>query len=241
MKCLSYRYDPTKEHEMTHILLSRGILGTPEVVNKVSPYLKATDRVVIVNLSFFLFHLPDEASYRAFYDQGSRYYDKMINSFAPYGIKEKNIVWLDYYKDSSDQAKEKIQNADVLYFPGGAPDLFMERIIERDLKQTIEAHQGVMIGSSAGAMIQFKHYHMTPDREYRSFAYGEGLAWIDDFAIEVHYRRRKKQKKAMRRVHKDGTHDIFVIPDEGLIIYDQKRIMAYLGARQIYSKKGIIR
>lgn len=231
----------TKEHGMTHILLSRGILGKPEVANKVGPYLKATDKVVIVNLSFFLFHLPDEASYRAYYDKGSPYYDKIVTSFAPYGIKEKNIVWLDYYKDSIEEGKDKIRNADVLYFPGGAPDLFMERIRKRDLKHVIEAHQGVMIGSSAGAMIQFKRYHISPDREYASFSYEEGLDRIRDFAIEVHYRRRKKQKKAMRRVHKDGTDDIYAIPDQGLIICDRDRIMTYLGARQIYSKKGIIR
>lgn len=226
---------------MTHILLSRSILGKPEVVDKVGRYLKATDRVVIVNLSFFSFHLPDETSYRRFYDKGSPYYDKIINSFEPYGIKEKNVTWLDYYKDTSEVAKEKVRNADILYFPGGAPDLFMERINERDLKNSIERHQGVMIGSSAGAMIQFKRYHISPDREYASFAYGEGLDLIRDFRIEVHYRRRKKQKKAMRRVHKDGVDDIYVIPDEGLIIYDHKHIMSYFGARRIYSKKGIIR
>ncbi|MFP4187755.1 MAG: Type 1 glutamine amidotransferase-like domain-containing protein [Acholeplasmataceae bacterium] len=226
---------------MTHILLSRGILGTPPVVDRVGSYLKATDRVVIVNLSFFLFHLPDEASYRAFYDRGSPYYDKIVASFAPYGIREDNIVWLDYYQDSNEVAKDKIRNADVLYFPGGAPDLFMERIIERDLKRDIEAHRGVMIGSSAGAMIQFHCYHITPDREYASFAYGEGLDRIRGFDIEVHYRRRKKQKKAMRRVHRDGVHDIYALPDEGVILYHQNLVMPYLGARQIYAKKGIIR
>lgn len=230
-----------KEHDMIHILLSRGILGKQEVVPIVNTYLRKSDRVTIVNYSFFPFHLPDETSYRRFYEKGSPYYEKMINSFEPYGINEHNTDWVDYYDDTSEDALKKIGNADVLYFPGGAPDLFMERIIDRGLKEAIEAHQGVMIGSSAGAMIQFKRYHIAPDREYASFSYAEGLDLIRDFAIEVHYRRRKKQKKAMRRVHKDGIHDIYALPDHGLIVYDQSRVMPYLGARQIYSKKGIIR
>ncbi|MCF7932846.1 MAG: Type 1 glutamine amidotransferase-like domain-containing protein [Acholeplasmataceae bacterium] len=224
----------------THILMSRGILKSEHVINLCKPLIKATDQVVIVNLSFFPFHLPDEASYRAFYGPDSLYHQKMIDSFEPYGIKASSIRYVDYYDDDESTAKRKIEEADILYFPGGAPDLLMDRVNQKKLKESIEAHKGLVIGSSAGAMVQFRSFHISPDNEYPVFIEHQGLDMIDAFAIEVHYRRRVVQKKAMRRVWKKTRKDLYVIPDDGVLVYDGSQVMCAGSARKHYGKKGVI-
>ena len=49
---------------------------------------------------------------------------------------------------------------------GGAPDLMMKRIKEKKLKKLIKNYKGIMIGYSAGAMIQLDSYHISPDEDY---------------------------------------------------------------------------
>lgn len=224
---------------MTNILLSRGIIGNPSMIDHFKPYIKKTDEVVIIALSHFPTYTPDEKAYNDYYEKGGEYYQKMVDSFEPYGIKEAQIKWVHYFKDNHNSAVEKIKQADIIYFPGGAPDLMMMRINAFKLKEVLEAHQGLFIGSSAGAMIQMASYHISQDEDYPSFRYEKGLDLLKGFSIEVHYRRRKKQKAALRKVNRAFRHPIYAIPDDGAIIVTQDGIQCIHTARKIYNNKGV--
>ncbi|PKK96854.1 MAG: peptidase S51 [Tenericutes bacterium HGW-Tenericutes-3] len=226
---------------MVNILLSRGIIGHDSMIEHFKPYIKESDQVVIVALSHFPSYTPDEKAYNDYYEKGGEYYQKMVDSFKPYGVSENQIKWVHYFKDDQKSAIEKIKNADIVYFPGGAPDLMMMRIKAFGIKETLEAHQGVFIGSSAGAMIQMKAYHISPDFDYPSFRYEEGLDLLKGFSVEVHYRRRKKQKAALRKVHRAYKHPIYAIPDEGAIIVTQESINCIWPAQALYTRKGVVK
>ena len=226
---------------MLNILLSRGILHHPHIYHEVKQYLKKTDRVVILAFSFFKDQFSNEDQYHEFYEKNGEYYQKMIDTFAPYGITENHISWINYYKDTKETAIKKIKEADIIYFPGGAPDLMMERIHAFGLIEAIESFNKTYIGSSAGAMIQLENYHISKDNEYPSFSYEKGLHLLKDISIEVHYRRRKKQKSALRKVFRAYQHPIFAIPDDGALIIEQGKVTPIGSAFQVYDQKGIIR
>lgn len=226
---------------MVNILLSHSILNQPHVFEHAKKFIRSTDYVAILAFSFFDHQFLTEQDYHQFYEKNGEYYEKMMNIFDTYGIKENQVLWINYYKDTKTSAIEKIKKADIVYFPGGAPELMMKRILEFDIKEAIEAHQKVYVGSSAGAMIQFREYHMSPDYDYPHFSYEKGLNLCTGFFIEVHYRRRKKQKSALRKVHRAYHQPIYVIPDDGAIIVDQNEIFCIGSAYQYYDKKGIIR
>lgn len=86
-----------------------------------------------------------------------------------YGVKEENINWINYFKDTYENAKVKIRNSNILFLTGGLPVKMMSRLIEFDLIDDIESFTGVIIGSSAGAMVQIAEYHITPDEDYNIF------------------------------------------------------------------------
>lgn len=226
---------------MINILMSRGILGNPELSDELKVYIKKEHKVVILLYSFFDKDLPTEEDYDLYYQKGSEYDEKMMTSFAPYGIKESQISYIDYYKDSSEVATKKIQEADIIYFPGGAPDQMMKRIKERNIQEVLEKHQKIYIGSSAGAMIQFKNYHISKDFDYAYFSYEEGLNLLSGFSIEVHFRRRKNQKRAMRKVHRSYKHPIITLPDDGVCVVTKDEIYVMGSARVYYDDRGIIR
>jgi peptidase E len=226
---------------MTHILMSRSILAKEEVVIYLKNYIRSDDKVLVIALSFFNHQVQNENDYHKLYEKNSEYYQKIINQFAPYGIKEENIVWLNYYHDQYEDAIKKINDADIIYFPGGAPDLMMKRIIEMGIKEVLEKQDKLFIGSSAGAMIQFKNYYISKDGDYKVFSYEKGLDLLSGFFIEVHYRRRKTQKSSMRKVFRAYKEDIYSIPDDGMMIVNQNQIRPILTSKRIYHKKGIIK
>ena len=43
--------------------------------------------------------------------------------------KKNQIMWIYYFDDTKSICKTKILDADIIYFPGGAPDEMMERIL----------------------------------------------------------------------------------------------------------------
>lgn len=49
-------------------------------------------------------------------------------------------------------------------------------------------------------MIQLDEYHISPDPDYPSFSYERGLAYRNDFDIEVHYDQTKTQLASIKRV-----------------------------------------
>src|SRR5690625_1183616 len=277
---------------MINVLMSRsGALIEDYAFKHLKDVLKPNMNVLVIGFSFF--GILDEKSYFDMYDSNSEYYLKIQNNFKFYGID--NVNWLYYYNQSKEQMINLIKNADVIYFPGGAPDLMMERIIEKDILKPLKEFNKIVIGSSAGAMIQLKHYHISPDQEYFKysehkglgyiediyieihyykkkkqqkfnilligtyekkmiklkyynistdkdyfkFSEHEGLGYIDDFFIEVHYAKRKKQKKAMRRMRKTYLKEVYTIPDDGMLIVNNNEIKVLNSARKFYNRRGI--
>ena len=226
---------------MTHILLSRGILAEPYIHAHLKSYIQPSDKVAVVAFSFFKEHVQTQQDYDALYLKDGTYYQKMVDAFKPYGIQEKQISFLHYYNDDQQTLVKKINDASIIYFPGGAPDLLMERIHEKQLFSVIQNQQDkVIVGSSAGAMVQFDCFHISPDREYHKFQYLEGLGFLTGFGIEVHYRRRRKQKSSLRKVRRLKKIPLYAIPDEGALIIAHNQIKC-IKAYQLYNPKGVIR
>lgn len=212
-----------------------GALTSDYASKHIKQILKPNMKVLVIGFSFF--NTLDETSYFIMYDKDSEYYTKIKNNFLFYGINQ--VDWIYYYKQTKEEMINLIKEADVLYFPGGAPDLMMERIIEKDILKPLKEFNKIVIGSSAGAMIQLNKYHISPDNEYFKFSEHEGLGYIDDFFIEVHYNKRKQQKKSMRKMRKKYLKPIYTIPDEGMLIVEDNNIKIINEAKKFYNRKGI--
>ena len=132
--------------------------------------------------------------------ENGMYYGGITGGFAAYGIQESQITFLDYFRDTKESAGEKVERADILYFLGGLPDRMLDRIEEFSLTDALLRHRGVVMGYSAGAVIQLGEYHLSPDEDYPEFAYYRGLPYLEGFYLEVHYEGTEVQKDAVRRV-----------------------------------------
>lgn len=221
-----------------NVLMSRsGGLTAAYAIDELKKIIKPKMKVAIIGFSFF--NNLSEEDYFNYYGKDSEYAMKMAELFKFYDVTDVN--WIFYYKQSLDEQIKLINDADILYYPGGAPDLMFERIKEKNLLEKLKAFKGIIIGSSAGAMIQLETYHISKDNEYSKFSLNEGLGYINNFFIEVHYRRRKKQKSSLRKMNKTFKKPLYIIPDDGILIYKDNAVATLGSAKMAYDGKGVVK
>lgn len=202
----------------------------------VAKYINSDDKVLIIPFSFDEKISSDKDWQDAYRKGNGEYYKNIVTPFLHYGIKEENINWINYFKDTKEASKFEIKNSKVIFLTGGLPDKMMLRLIEFDLIDTIENFTGLIIGSSAGAMVQVAEYHITPDEDYNIFTYNIGLNLIKNFDIEVHYEGTEVQNRYINKVLVEKRDKMYAITNTGGIIVDNKKI-TLLGDTQIFSKK----
>ncbi len=85
-------------------------------------------------------------------------------------------------------------------------------------------YKKIIIGSSAGAMVQIKDYHITPDEDYGTFTYNKGLNLIKNFGVEVHYEATNLQNYFIKKVLSEKKDIIYALKDNGGIIVENDSI-----------------
>lgn len=211
---------------MVNILLEGFHADAGWLMPELKKYIKPGMKVAIVALSFRDSQACDIDGWNALYSRdGGMYYGGMVNALCAYGIREDDIAFVNYFADSHDTAAAKIAAADILYFPGGLPDRMMERITEMGLYDIIAAHKGVAMGFSAGAVIQMKEYHLSPDSDYPEFAYYRGFPWLEGFYLEVHYEGNDVQKECISRVLREKKCPVYATEFmKGAMIFEDGRL-----------------
>lgn len=179
--------------------------------------LKPEMKVTVVALSFNAGMNEAEAA-----SEGHR--RDLLPAFMHYGIAPGQIELVNWFRDTPQTARGKIQNSDVLFFTGGWPDHMMYRLRRWGLLELIEQFDGIIMGCSAGAMVQMKHYHITPDEDYPSFCYQEGMNMLDRFYIEVHYQETELQQASIDRVRREKGKPVFAMYNDGGLLVEGGRI-----------------
>ena len=203
---------------MTNILHNRYDIQADWLKPALIRYIKPRMRVCVIAFSFRAARVKNAADWDALYAPGGVYYEGIADSFAVYGIEKEQIEFINCFADTKESARKKVMCADILYFPGGLPDKMYERLQEFDLIDDVKAHEGIVMGYSAGALIQLGEYHLSPDRDYPQFGYYEGLGWLNDFYVEVHYENAAVQNEAIERVLRERNKPVYGLPDDGAII-----------------------
>lgn len=163
---------------MINILLDALDFSADFLHEELKRYIHPEDKVVVLAFSYRDRDVCCLEDWNRLYGKsGGLYYEGMVSPFSRYGIPEDHIQWINYYADSKSEAAELIRGADILYLP----DRMMERIDEFDLKNTLLQFQGVVLGYSAGELIQLEEYHLSPDQDYPEFTCFKGLPLLNGF------------------------------------------------------------
>lgn len=226
---------------MVHILLDRLDFSAGFLYQELRHYLHPDFHVVIPAFSYRDSAVHCLADWNKLYKpQDGIYYHAMVAPFLHYNIPEFHIHWINPFTDSKARSAELIRNADVLYLPGGLPDRMLERMDAFDLRAPLLQFQGVMIGYSAGALIQLEEYHLSPDSDYPEFSYYKGLPLLKDFYLEVHYEGTPVQDQAIQRVLKERRKPVYAtVTDRSAILIDGSKTR-FLGDVRIFTPESYV-
>lgn len=195
---------------MINILLDVYNIENPHLYCELKNYIKPNHSVAVIALAFRDSQVKSLADWNLLYGkENSKYYSKIVNGLVAYGISEDNIKFINYFTDSKESAAQKIDSSDIIYFLGGLPDRMLNRIIELELYHTLMKFDGIVMGYSAGALIQLAEYHLSPDDDYTEFKYCKGLPYLDSFYLQVHYEDTKVQNESIKRVISERKKTVY--------------------------------
>ncbi len=206
------------ENKMINILCSYSNFDESWGYSAIEPYLSASDEVCVLPLEHQDGWLSEEVSLRNVYQKGADAYETLVRPLRAFGIKDQQIHWVDD-SDTIVSTKEKIKNSNVLILLGSHPVDMIERIEDLQIKDELRNYDGVMIGISAGAMIQLDLFHMTADY-FEEFSFGEGLGVISGFDVDMHYQPESEHLYAMIRAIEDQDLAVVCCPEKSMMIID---------------------
>lgn len=160
-----------------------------------------------------------------YFKKGEKRYNRYIDSLKRIGISEKNIFICDCYSDTKEFLIDKIEKSDILLFPGGNPEMLFSKVLHQtELLYNIKHSNKIIIGESAGAVMQFKRYFVTKENNYyKYFAFYDGFGILDDpFYLDVHTKHDEEYQNFLKKITKDYKKSVYAIYDDGCLIYDRK-------------------
>ncbi len=217
-----------------NILLDKLDFNEAWAFNMLKNIIKPEHKICIIPFAFHEEWIKNKEEWEKCYNKiNGEYYKNMISPFSDYGIDENNIVLINYFTDSHENAKSKVYSSNIIFFTGGFPDKIIDRLLEFDLIDAIEQHDGIKMGWSAGAMMQCFDYYISPDEDYPKFIYKKGLKCIEDFAVEVHYKNLESQNKSIEKYIYEKGKKVYTTQPQSAIIVDGSEVIL-LGNAKVY-------
>ena len=221
---------------MINILLNINNFSEPFAFNQLKNVIKPNHRVLIFPFAYHEDYIKTEDEYDAHFSKGCHEIEEIITEFSFYGIARKNIKIAHYFRDTQKSLKNKIYHADILFFTGGYPDRILYRIDKLNIRKVIQGFTGIIMGTSAGAMIQLDKYHVTPETENDEYDFQFGLGLLSGFDIEVHYEPNETHWIGMMRALSEQEAPIYALPNNTGLLIENGEII-HLGKIYKYSKE----
>ena len=169
--------------------------------------------------------IPDAAAWERLYRPSGEIYRILTGTFSGYGIPETSVRFVSWYHDTPESAEEAVRNSDAIFMTGGLPDVLYDRLCQWGLDALLRRYPGVVIGCSAGALVQMTEYHITPDADYDTYGYYPGLGLLEGFEPEVHYAASPVQQESIHRYLKERGKPVYAITNSGGLIVNAGKMI----------------
>ncbi len=209
---------------MYNIFFSNFELAFPLVEERMKKIIKPNMHVMIIPWAFPN-ELDSEKLMNDYFKKGGRRYNKYVSNLLKLGILEEQIVITDCYRMSSDQIKKMIKQTDIILLPGGNPEMLYDKVThETECLYEIKNFKGIIIGESAGSVLQLRRYFITAKNNYyKYFAFYDGFGVLNDpFYLDVHSINNKFYLNKLQNVANEKHKNIYAIFDDGVIIYNRE-------------------
>jgi len=221
---------------MTNILLSKHDISKRWCAKDLKKYIRRGGKAVVVAFSFRESEIASKEDWDKYYGKNGLVSSAIEKSLKHYGISPNCVEYVDYYRDDKQSAKSKVQNADIIYFPGGAAEKIMTRVIEFDLYGVIENHKGIVIGFGAGARVQLANYRVMSGGR---MLYSLGFRFADGFDVETDYTSDETQNYYIGKAVSERGLPVYAIGEEGAVIIENG-VMNTIGDVRCFQRREAV-
>ena len=201
---------------MINIVLSTYDFNNEICYPHIKKFLHPSMQVCIIPFSHddILYEDYEKFDYVYNYDDPNSDFQAIVQAFRDYGIEKIRLI---HPKDNLDMIFDKLIKSDILFFTGGDPVKTMERI--QELIPMLELFDGIIMGASAGAMVQVEEFVI--DGEGYSYSYHKGLGFISNTDIIVHYKKDDEHlmKMMQRSLEERPMTELIGIEDGDCLIF----------------------
>lgn len=138
---------------------------------------------------------------------------------------------IDFYNYFTCEEVPDFNRYTCLVIPGGDAELGVERIKNNKLLSALSNYQGMILAYSAGALMLYQEYFLSPNWYYTTMKYcrGIGLDCMPPFLLEMHYDGSESMAGMIKEDGKYLNKDVCAIGDYGILIYDnyEKSMIEY--------------
>lgn len=193
-----------------------------------------SDKICIIPVCCRSPLVTDAHSFTSYFCEKGTKGERYKNILMANGAVESNISFVNYYDPNSYSKKQRILDNQFILLPGGLMEQGIERIYETKLDSVLAEFSGTIIGFSAGAIMLFDEYLITPNKVYKELKLSKGLGILDGskFMIDVHYDESDtQQKRAIETMCTLRHLNVFAIDQSGYIIVKGNSIVSSSGVR----------
>lgn len=158
-----------------------------------------------------------------FFKPNGRHYEKYLGQLELLGIEKSKVKSINPYETNREEINNLLNVSDAIFIPGGNPEMFMTLAIRLNIVDLLTNYKGVIIGESAGSVLQFDFYPLTAQNNfYGTNSYYNGFNAIKmDFVLDVHTQDTDDYKDSLKKLSQMKDKNIISIYDGGYIIYDR--------------------
>ncbi len=204
---------------MTCVLFSHWLTDDFAFVEALRSYISADSRVLMLPFAHPVDC--DRARYEQKYAIGGAHHRSAVEAFAAWGVPADHIQVANAFDDDRSTILDKLATSDILLFTGGMPDIAVERLDALGLRTAISAFPGLVMGYSAGALLQMTDYFLSPDRRFATLICKQGLGLVSaDFQIKVHYTPDPETDALLAAIAADTARPVYALTDHGAILVE---------------------
>ena len=211
---------------MYSLLFSDFPKGVEKHYLDIKKYIKDNYKVAVLPWAFPV-ELDAEKFENEYFSKDTNRYQRYIGTLKKLGIKDENIIICNCYKDNRDKLLNILEYVDVIFLPGGNPEMMYQKIVQdMELLYVLKHTKKIVVGESAGTELQLKRYFITAKNNYyKYFAFYDGLGLLDNpFYMDVHTVNNKHYLNKLQKVADEKGKDVYAIYDGGVIIYNRDNL-----------------
>lgn len=216
---------------MINVLLNYYNFDEPWAFETLKPLIYGK-KTLILPLAFRPTQAWDMQSWLSIYGPNGEKYKAITSPFETYGICGDKLNWLNCFDTDADFI-EQINAAEVLFFTGGMPERAIDWLDKLGLTEAVKGFGGVVMGASAGAMLQLERYHITPDEDYASYGLWQGLGLVKGLDLEVHFLDTELQNNCTQRAVVELDVPVYQMWHEGGLLVENNTVTVMGQVRQI--------